>query len=52
MTESANDPSDTRLQTVGGGLQLSARTNGKRQAITITSQGSDIQGANITLKKR
>ncbi len=40
------------LQTVGGGLQLSARTSGKRQAITFTSQGSDIRGANITLKKR
>jgi hypothetical protein len=40
------------LQTLGGGLQLGARTNGKQQAITITSQGSDIQGATIKLKKR
>ena len=40
------------LETVGGGLQLGARTNGKRQAITITSQGSEIHGATITLKRR
>ncbi len=40
------------LQTMGGGLELGARTNGKRQAITLTSQGSDIRGATITLKKR
>ena len=30
------------LQTMGGGLQLGARINGRRQVITITSQGSDI----------
>lgn len=40
------------LQTMGGGLQLGARSNGKRQAITITSQGSEIQGASIALKRR
>lgn len=40
------------LQTVGGGLQLGARTDGARQAITITSNGSDIQGASIILKRR
>ena len=39
------------LETVGGGLQISARSDGRRQSITITSQGSEIQGANIALKK-
>lgn len=39
------------LQTLGGGLQLGASANGKQQAISITSQGSDIQGANILLKR-
>ena len=54
VSGSIQEPNTLRasLQTMGGGLQLGARTNGKRQAITITSQGSDIQGANITLKKR
>ena len=39
------------LQTMGGGLELGARTNGTQQAITITSQGSDIAGASILLRK-
>ena len=45
------DTFQASLQTPGGGIQLGARTNGKQQAITITSQGSDIRGANITLRK-
>ena len=45
------DTFQASLRTPGGGLQLGARTNGKQQAITITSQGSDIRGANITLRR-
>ncbi len=48
----APDTYQASLQTVGGGLQLGARTNGTQQAITITSQGSDIAGASILLRKR
>ena len=40
------------LQTAGGGIQLGARTNGKQQAIAITSQGTEIRSVNITLRKR
>ena len=40
------------LQTTGGGLQIGASTNGRRQMIAITSQGTEIRGANIMLKKR
>ena len=39
------------LQALGGGIQLGARTNGRRQAITIRLQGSEIQGASLTLKR-
>ena len=39
------------FEAMGGGLQLGARTNGRRQAITIQSQGSDIQGVSISLKR-
>ena len=44
-------PYQASLQTLGGGLELGARTNGRQQAITITSQGSDIAGADIVLRK-
>lgn len=39
------------FQAMGGGLQIGARANGRRQAVTIQSQGSDIQGVSITLKR-
>ena len=47
----APDTYQASLETLGGGLQPGARTNGKQQAITITSQGSDIAGADILLRK-
>ena len=40
------------LQALGGGIEIGARTDGKRQAISIRVQGSDIQGVSISLKKR
>ena len=48
----APDTYQASLETMGGGLQLGARTNGTQQAITITSQGSDIAKASILLRKR
>ena len=40
------------LAAFGGGIQLGATTNGKRQAITLRSQGTDVAGADITLRRR
>lgn len=39
------------FEVMGGGLQLSARTNGRRQDIVIQSQGTDIRGVTISLKR-
>ena len=40
------------LQALGGGLEIGARTDGRRQTINIVVQGSDIRGVDITLKRR
>lgn len=40
------------LTAVGGGIQLAATATGKLQAITIRSQGTEVVGADITLKRR
>ena len=45
------DTLQASLQALGGGLELAARTAGKHQAISITSQGSDIKGVTIKLRK-
>ena len=47
----SDDTFQATLQAMGGAIQLAVRTSGKRQAITITAQGSDIQGVSITLRK-
>ncbi|MGI4764349.1 MAG: hypothetical protein ACRYGP_04690, partial [Janthinobacterium lividum] len=39
------------LQGTGFGLELSATSNGKVQAITITSQGTDVQSVKISLRR-
>lgn len=39
------------FETTGGGLQLGAHTDGRRQAITIEAQGSDIRSVDISLKR-
>ena len=39
------------LQGTGFGLELAATSNGKIQAITITSQGTDVQSVKISLHK-
>ena len=36
---------------LGGGIQLGARMDGRHQAITIKSQGTDIEGVDIILKR-
>lgn len=39
------------LEGTGFGIQLSATTNGKQQAVTIQSQGTDVQTVKISLRK-
>ncbi|RYC33252.1 hypothetical protein D3273_05145 [Lichenibacterium minor] len=39
------------LQGTGFGLELAATSNGKIQAITINSQGTDVKSVKISLKK-
>ena len=39
------------LNTVGGGIQIGARADGKQMAITIQSQGTEVQGVSINLRK-
>ena len=39
------------LQGTGFGLELAATSNGKVQAITITSQGTDVQSVKISLRR-
>ena len=36
---------------VGFGIELAARTRGRRQAITIRSQGTDIRGVDLVLER-
>ena len=40
------------LASFGSGIQLDATATGKRQAITIRSQGTKVVGADITLARR
>ena len=40
-----------RLSGTGFGLELAATSNGKSQAITINSQGTDVQSVKISLRK-
>ena len=40
-----------KLEGLGFGMQLGARSDGKRQAITNSSQGADVQGVSITLRQ-
>ena len=40
------------LQGTGFGLELAATSNGKVQAITITSQGTDVQSVKISLRRQ
>ena len=39
------------LQGVGFGVQISASSNSESQAVTIVSQGTDVQRVNITLRR-
>ena len=39
------------LAGTGFGIALAATSNGKIQAITLTSQGTDVQSVKISLKK-
>ena len=45
------DTLQASLQALGGSIELAAQTNGRQQAITITTQGSDIKGAAIKLRR-
>lgn len=42
---------EASLEGMGFGIQLAASTNGKQQAVTIRSQGTDVQNVSITLRK-
>ena len=39
------------FETMGGGIQLGATVRGRRQALTMRSQGSDIQAVDISLSR-
>lgn len=39
------------LHTLGGGMELGATTDGRRQAIALRSQGTEIEGAEIRLRR-
>ena len=42
---------EASLEGMGFGIQLAATTNGRQQAVTIRSQGTDVQSVSITLRK-